>query len=123
VIRYRGGEARSTGCPACVCGRIVGLADGRGSCGPSRPRGDEFDIMTDKIVVLELRDTTQERRAGYEIALDQGAFTAFQSWLESRRQRVRAVAASSFECRKATRLVTRLVSKAHPRPGWPPAPG
>ena len=48
------------------------------------PRGDEFDIMTDQIVVLELRDTTQERRQGYELALDQGALTAFLSWLESR---------------------------------------
>jgi len=48
------------------------------------PRGDEFDIMTEEIIVLELRDTTQDRRAGYEIALDRGAFTAFQSWLESR---------------------------------------
>ncbi|KZS71918.1 hypothetical protein A4G26_05650 [Mycobacterium kansasii] len=48
------------------------------------PRGDEFDIMTDEIVVLELRDTTQDRRSGYEIALDKGALTAFLSWLESR---------------------------------------
>jgi Protein of unknown function (DUF2550) len=48
------------------------------------PRGDEFDIMTEEIIVLELRDTMQERRAGYEIALDRGALTAFQSWLESR---------------------------------------
>src|ERR1700721_3555186 len=47
------------------------------------PRGDEFDIMTQEIIVLELRDTTQERRAGYEIALDRGALTAFQSWLEA----------------------------------------
>src|ERR1700731_2828161 len=48
------------------------------------PRGDEFDIMTDEIVVLELRDTTQDRRSGYELALDTGALTAFLSWLESR---------------------------------------
>lgn len=48
------------------------------------PRGDEFDIMTEEIIVLELRDTTQDRRWGYEIALDRGALTAFQSWLESR---------------------------------------
>jgi hypothetical protein len=34
--------------------------------------------------VLELRDTTQERRQGHELALDQGALTAFLSWLESR---------------------------------------
>ncbi|MCV7257386.1 DUF2550 domain-containing protein [Mycobacterium shimoidei] len=48
------------------------------------PRGDEFDIMTDEIVVLGLRDGIQERRSGYEIALDRGALTAFLSWLESR---------------------------------------
>lgn len=48
------------------------------------PRGDEFDIMTNEIVVLELRDATQDRRSGYEIALDKGALTAFLSWLESR---------------------------------------
>ena len=51
------------------------------------PRGDEFDIMTEAIVILELRDTTLERpdrRSGYELALDRGALTAFLSWLESR---------------------------------------
>lgn len=51
------------------------------------PRGDEFDIMTDAIVVLELRDTAPDRpdrRRGYELALDRGALTAFLSWLESR---------------------------------------
>jgi uncharacterized protein DUF2550 len=48
------------------------------------PRGDEFDIMSDEIVVLELRDTGPERRRGYEVALDRGALTAFLSWLESR---------------------------------------
>ena len=48
------------------------------------PRGDEYDIMTDEIVVLELRDTTPDRRRGYELALDRGALTAFLSWLESR---------------------------------------
>jgi hypothetical protein len=47
------------------------------------PRGDEFDIMTDAIIVLELGDTGGERR-GYEVALDRGALTAFTSWLESR---------------------------------------
>ena len=45
------------------------------------PRGDEFDIMTDATVVLELRDTGGR---GYEIALDRGALTAFLSWVESR---------------------------------------
>lgn len=48
------------------------------------PRGDEYDIMTDEIVVLELRDSDPERRRGYEVALDRGALTAFLSWLESR---------------------------------------
>src|SRR3978361_1030936 len=48
------------------------------------PRGDEFDIMTAEIVVLELKDSSPERRRGYEIALDRGALTGFTSWLESR---------------------------------------
>ncbi|MCG5430684.1 DUF2550 domain-containing protein [Mycobacterium sp. MYCO198283] len=48
------------------------------------PRGDEFDIMTAEIVVLELRDTAPDARRGYELALDRGALTAFLSWLESR---------------------------------------
>lgn len=48
------------------------------------PRGDEFDIMSHEIVVLELRDAGPERRRGYEIALDRAALTAFTSWLESR---------------------------------------
>ncbi|MBJ7387263.1 MAG: DUF2550 domain-containing protein [Mycolicibacterium sp.] len=48
------------------------------------PRGDEFDIMSQEIVVLEIRDTSVERLRGYEVALDRGALTAFTSWLESR---------------------------------------
>ncbi len=51
------------------------------------PRGDEFDIMTEEIVILELGDAAAdrpERRLGYELALDRGALTAFLSWLESR---------------------------------------
>jgi len=88
VIRYRGGEA--------VYYRLSSMRwwpdrrlSRRGIEIVSRraPRGDEFDIMTDEIVVLELRDTTSERpdrRSGYEIALDRGALTAFLSWLESR---------------------------------------
>lgn len=48
------------------------------------PRGDEFDIMTAEIVILELRDVSPERGRGYEVALDRGALTAFTSWLESR---------------------------------------
>jgi hypothetical protein len=48
------------------------------------PRGDEFDIMTDEIVVLELQDATGAQDRGYEMALDRGALTAFLSWVESR---------------------------------------
>jgi hypothetical protein len=40
--------------------------------------------MTDEIQILELRDTTPDRRRSYEMALDRGALTAFLSWLESR---------------------------------------
>jgi hypothetical protein len=85
VIRYRGGDAAYY--------RLSSVRpwpdrqlNRRGVEVVSRrpPRGDEFDIMTEGIIVLELRDTTQDRRAGYEIALDRGALTAFQSWLESR---------------------------------------
>lgn len=85
VIRYRGGEA--------VFYRLSSVRwwpdrrlSRRGLEIVSRraPRGDEFDIMSSEIVVLELRDTTPDRRRGYEIALDRGALTAFQSWLESR---------------------------------------
>jgi hypothetical protein len=88
VIRYRGGEA--------VFYRLSSVRwwpdrrlSRRGIEIVSRraPRGDEFDIMTDEIVVLELRDTSAERhdrRSGYEMALDRGALTAFLSWLESR---------------------------------------
>ncbi len=85
VIRYRGGEAAFY--------RLSSLRlwpDRRVSrrgveiVGRRAPRGDEFDIMTDAIVVLELRDVTPDRRSGYEIALDKGALTAFLAWLESR---------------------------------------
>ncbi len=86
VMRYRGGEAGFY--------RLSSLRwwpdrrlSRRGLEIVSRrapPRGDEFDIMTDEIVVLEVRDTGPDRRRGYEIALDRGALTAFLSWLESR---------------------------------------
>jgi hypothetical protein len=85
VIRYRGGEAGFYRLSS-----IRWWPDRRLSrrgleivCRRA-PRGDEFDIMTAEIAVLELRDTAQTRRAGYEIALDRGALTAFLSWLESR---------------------------------------
>ncbi|MDT5021986.1 MAG: hypothetical protein QOC88_2812 [Mycobacterium sp.] len=84
VIRYRGGDAAFYRLSSVrlwpdrqLNRRGVELVSRR------PPRGDEFDIMTEEIIVLELRDTTQ-RRADYEIALDRGALTAFQSWLESR---------------------------------------
>ncbi|TDZ81368.1 DUF2550 domain-containing protein [Mycobacteroides salmoniphilum] len=47
------------------------------------PRGDEYDIMTAEIVVLQLRDGARV----YEMALDRGALTAFMSWVESRPSR------------------------------------
>ena len=85
VIRYRGDEARFY--------RISSLRlwpdrrlSRRGLDVLSRraPRGDEFDIMTDEIVVLDLTDDTDGREHGYEVALDRGALTAFLSWVESR---------------------------------------
>jgi hypothetical protein len=85
VIRYRGGEAGFY--------RLSSLRwwpDRRLSrrgleiIARRSPRGDEFDIMTAEIMVLELKDSSPERRRGYEIALDRGALTGFTSWLESR---------------------------------------
>src|SRR6201997_3364804 len=85
VIRYRGGEAAFYRLSSLrlwpdrrLSRRGVEIVTRR------VPRGDEFDIMTNEIVVLELRDTTQDGRSGYELALDKGALTAFLSWLESR---------------------------------------
>ena len=49
-----------------------------------QPRGDEADIMTDEVVVIELNDATGEQQRCYEMALDRGALTGFLSWLESR---------------------------------------
>src|ERR1700753_2252302 len=70
VIRYRGGEgafyrlSRSRLWPdRRLARRGVEIIARR------TPRGDEFDIMTDEIVVLELRDTTQDRGPAYELAL------------------------------------------------------
>jgi hypothetical protein len=85
VIRYRGGDAAFYRLSSVRLWPDRQL-NSRGVEVVSRrpPRGDEFDIMTEEVIVLELRDTTQDRKGGYEIALDRGAFTAFQSWLESR---------------------------------------
>lgn len=44
------------------------------------PRGDEFDIMTDATVVLQVVDASTDRQRGCEMALDRGALTAFLSW-------------------------------------------
>jgi hypothetical protein len=85
VIRYRGGEAGFYRLSSVrwwpdrrLSRRGIEIVSRRA------PRGDEFDIMTDEIVILELRDTGPDRRRGYELALDRGALTAFLSWLESR---------------------------------------
>lgn len=85
VVRYRGGEAAFYRLSSVRLWPDRRLSR-RGVDVVSRraPRGDEFDIMTDEIVVLELCDVLQDRRAGFEIALDRGARTAFLSWLEAR---------------------------------------
>lgn len=81
VIRYRGDEARFYRLSSLRLWPDRRLSR-RGLEIMSRrpPRGDEIDIMTEEIVVLELQD--QQR--GYEMALDRGALTAFLSWVESR---------------------------------------
>ena len=85
VIRYRGDEAQFYRLSSLRLwpDRRLGR---RGLEVISRraPRGDEFDIMTEETVVLELRDTTGIQDRGYEMALDRGALTAFLSWVESR---------------------------------------
>lgn len=85
VIRYRGGEAAFYRLSSVRLWPDLRVGR-RGTEIISRrsPRGDEFDIMSEEIVVVELRDISQERRGSYEIALDRGALTAFLSWLESR---------------------------------------
>lgn len=85
VIRYRGGEAGFYRLSSLrlwpdrrLSRRDIELVSRRA------PRGDEFDIMTAEIAILELRDATIQTRRGYEVALDRGALTAFLSWFESR---------------------------------------
>ena len=85
VIRYRGGEAGFYRLSSLrwwpdrrLSRRGIEIVSRRA------PRGDEFDIMTAEIVVLELRDAGWSVGAGYEMALDRGALTAFLSWFESR---------------------------------------
>lgn len=84
VIRYRGEEARFYRLSSVRLWPDRRLSR-RGVEVIARrpPRGDEFDLMTDQTVVLELQDTTGERSRGYEMALDRGALTAFLSWVES----------------------------------------
>lgn len=81
VVRYRGDEARFYRLSSLRLWPDRRLSR-RGLEIVSRraPRGDEFDIMTEEIVVLELQDQAR----GYEMALDRGALTAFLSWVESR---------------------------------------
>lgn len=85
VIRYRGDEAHFYRLSSLRLwpDRRLGR---RGLEVVSRraPRGDEADLMTEEVVVLELQDTTGAQNRGYEMALDRGALTAFQSWVESR---------------------------------------
>jgi hypothetical protein len=82
VMRYRGDEARFYRLSSLRLWPDRRLSR-RGLEIISRraPRGDEFDIMTEEILVLELQDITRGR--GYEMALDRGARTAFLSWVES----------------------------------------
>ena len=85
VMRYRGGEAGFYRLSSIRWWPDRTLTRRGLEVVPRRsPRGDEFDIMTNEIIILELRDTGPERGRGYEIALDRGALTAFTSWLESR---------------------------------------
>ena len=85
VLRYRGDEARFYRLSSLRLwpDRRLGR---RGLEVVSRraPRGDEFDLMTEETVVLELLDATADSPRGYELALDRGALTAFLSWVESR---------------------------------------
>ena len=85
VLRYRGDEARFYRLSSLRLwpDRRLGR---RGLEVVSRraPRGDEFDLMTEETVVLELLDATADAPRGYELALDRGALTAFRSWVESR---------------------------------------
>ncbi|EOM74942.1 DUF2550 family protein [Rhodococcus rhodnii] len=47
--------------------------------------GNEFDIMTEDTVIVELTDSADiDGERSYEIAFDVGALTAFLSWVESR---------------------------------------
>ena len=84
VIRYRGDEARFYRLSSVRLWPDRRLS--RRGCeivARRAPRGDEFDIMTDETIVLELLDASGEGPRTYEMALDRGALTAFLSWVES----------------------------------------
>jgi hypothetical protein len=85
VIRYRGDEAQfyRLSSPRLWPDRRLGRP-GLEVISRRAPRGDEFDIMTGEIVVLEIHDSTGSQDRGYEVALSRDALTAFLSWLESR---------------------------------------
>jgi hypothetical protein len=85
VIRYRGDEARFYRLSSLRLWPDRRLTR-RGLEVMSRraPRGDEFDIMTDEVVILELQDVSGIQARGYEMALNRDALTAFLSWVESR---------------------------------------
>lgn len=89
VIRYRGDEARFYRLSSVRLWPDRRLSrSGLEVTGRRSPQGDDFDIMTDQTVILELRDGPLQRAGGissrgYEMALDRGALTAFLSWVES----------------------------------------
>ena len=114
VMRYRGGEAGFYRLSSIRWWPDRTLTR-RGLEVVSRrsPRGDEFDIMTNEIIILELRDTGPERGRGYEIALDRGALTAFTSWLESRPS-PRTRRRSFCPCRSALGVVDFSLSAGLP---------
>lgn len=111
VMRYRGGEAGFYRLSSIRWWPDRRLSR-RGLEVVSRrsPRGDEYDIMTDQIVILELRDTSPERKRGYEIALDRGALTP--GWNPGR-HRARGAAPTDLH----------PASTAHHPRGWRPATG
>lgn len=85
VIRYRGEDARFYRLSSLRLWPDRRLSRrGLEVVGRRSPHGDEFDLMTEATAVLALQDVTGNQARGYEIALDRGALTAFQSWVESR---------------------------------------
>ena len=84
VIRYRGEEARFYRLSSLRLWPDRRLSRrGLEIMARRSARGDEFDIMSDETVILELQDITGDESRDYEMALDRGALTAFLSWVES----------------------------------------